>query len=118
MSKRDSAYLSVARYLARKSNERMKHGAVVVKGGRVLGTGYNKAKNHPFVVSSEHIKTHCSRHAEEEAIKDANFNVKGAVIYVARVSRNGSDRDSKPCERCQELIDTAGIKKVIYTSSK
>jgi pyrimidine deaminase RibD-like protein len=118
VSKRDRAYLSVARYLARKSSERMKHGAVVVKGGRVLGTGYNKGRNHPFIVSSEHIKEHCSRHAEVEAIRDANYNVKGAVIYVARVNRSGHDRDSKPCERCQEFIDAAGIKRVIHTMEK
>jgi deoxycytidylate deaminase len=118
MSKRDRAYLSVARYLASKSNQRMKHGAIVVKGGRVLGTGYNKGRNHPFIVSSEHIKEHCSRHAEVEAIRDAGSNTKGAVIYVARVSRHGHDRNSKPCERCQDAIDAAGIKKVIYTSEK
>lgn len=118
MSKKDQAYLSVARYLARKSTERMKHGAVVVKGGRVLGTGYNKGRNHPFIVSSEHIKEHCSRHAEVEAIRDAKNNLKGAVIYVARVNRNGHDRNSKPCKRCQEIIDAAGIKRVIYTLEK
>lgn len=118
MSKKDEAYLSVARYLATKSNERMMHGAILVKGGRVIGMGFNKAKNSPFIVSEDQIKKYCSRHAEIVAIKDAKFNVKGAILYVARVNKNGIDRNSKPCESCQEVIDTSGIKRVIYTSEQ
>jgi len=117
LSKKDSAYLNVARYFAQKSNARNTHGAVVVKGGRVLGTGWNKHRNHPAVVSPEHIKTDCSTHAERVAIREAGEdNVKGAVIFVARVNRHGNDRDSKPCPRCSDLIDRVGIKRVVFTS--
>lgn len=118
LSNKDKAYLSVARYIAARSNERMKHGAVVVKSNRVLGMGYNKNKNSPFNVSEEHIKSHCSRHAEVEAIRSANFNVKGAVLYVARVNRRGQDRNSKPCPRCQTIIEETGIKRVVHTLEK
>ena len=116
LSKREKAYLSVARYFASKSKARRMHGAVVVKSGRVIGTGFNKDRNNPYYVSPEHIKTHCSTHAEVDAIRDANWNVKGAVLYVARVNSQGMDRDSKPCTRCQIVIEEAQIKKVIYTS--
>ena len=51
LSKRDNAYLSVARYLATKSSARNTHGAILVKGGRVIGTGYNRNRNHPMNVS-------------------------------------------------------------------
>lgn len=115
LSNRERAYLSVARYFALKSKSNKKHGAVVVKSGRVVGTGYNKDRNSPFIVSPEHIKPHCSRHAEIEAIKEAGHNVSGAVLYVARVNRQGQDRNSKPCKLCQEVIDEINIKKVIYT---
>lgn len=107
--------MSVARYLASKSKARMKHGAIIVKGGRVVGTGFNKNRNSPLVVSENHIKTHCSEHAEISAIKDASFNVKNAVIYIARVNKNGMDRNSKPCNQCFDVISKLGIKKVIYT---
>jgi deoxycytidylate deaminase len=117
LSKREKAFLSVARYLATKSVSKQKHGAIVVKGGRVLGTGYNKDRNHPDYVSPEHIKTHCSVHAEVEAIRDAGWNVKGAVLYVARVNNHGKDRYSKPCDRCAVVIEETEIKKVIYTGS-
>lgn len=118
LSKKDNAYLSVARYFATKSTARNTHGAVVVKGGRVLGTGWNKDRNHPLIVSPEHIKSDCSYHAEEVAIKEAGDNLKGAIIYVARVNKHGSDRDSQPCPKCASLIEEAGIKRVIYTSEK
>lgn len=115
LSRSEKAYLSVARYFAGKSKARRMHGAVVVKSGRVIGTGFNKDRNNPYYVSPEHIKTHCSVHAEVDAIRDANWNVKGAVLYVARVNNAGVDRNSKPCNRCQVVIEEAQIKKVIYT---
>jgi deoxycytidylate deaminase len=118
LSNTDRAYLSVARYFAKKSKSRNTHGAVVVKGGRILGTGFNKDRNHPRVVSPEHIKTDCSYHAEQVAIKESGQNVKGARIYVARVNRHGEDRDSEPCPRCLTLIKEVGIKKIVYTSEK
>lgn len=117
LSRSEKSFLSVARYLAAKSESRRKHGAVIVKSGRVVGTGYNKDTNNPMIMSPEHIKTSCSRHAEIEAIRDANWNVRGAVLYVARVNNQGVDRDSKPCDRCQVVIEETQIKKVIYTES-
>jgi len=116
LSKRDRSYLSVARYLATKSEARNTHGAIVVKGGRVMGTGFNKNRNHPAIVSPEHIKTDCSYHAEEVAIREAGEdNIRGAVIYVARV-KNGHDRESRPCPKCSALIKKVGIKRVVFTT--
>lgn len=118
LSNKEKAYLSVARYFASKSKARRMHGAVLVKSGRVIGTGYNKDRNNPYYVSPEHIKTHCSVHAEVDAIRDANWNVKGAILYVARVNATGEDRNSKPCTRCQVVIEETQIKKVIYTEGE
>lgn len=118
LSRRESSFLSVAKYFAEKSESRQRHGAVVVKSGRVIGTGYNKNKNSPLGVSPEHIKTHCSRHAEVEAIRDAGFAVEGAILYVARVNRQGQGRNSKPCKYCQAVIAATKIKRVIYTESE
>lgn len=118
LSNSEQAYLAAARYFASKSKSNKMHGAVVVKSGRVVGTGYNKDRNHPLFISPEHIKPHCSRHAEAEAIKEARTNATGAVLYVARVNRQGQDRNSKPCKLCQEVIAEVGIKKVIYTKDE
>jgi deoxycytidylate deaminase len=115
LSNSEKSFLSVARYMATKSMSRQRHGAILVKGGRVIGTGFNKDRNHPDRVSPEHIKTHCSVHAEIDAIRDASWNVKGAILYIARVNTKGEDRYSKPCNRCEVVITETQIKKVIYT---
>jgi len=115
LSNSEQAYLSAARYFASKSKSNKKHGAVIVKSGRVVGTGYNKNRNHPLFVSPEHIKPHCSRHAEVEALREARDNADGAVLYVARVNKQGRDRNSKPCILCEAVIQKSNIKKVIYT---
>lgn len=115
LSKKDVSYLNLARSLAEKSGEKKKHGAVVIKSGRVVGYGFNKFKNHTDYIPEDLIKIHCSRHAEEVAIKIAGQNAKGATLYVARVNNQGIDRNSKPCKICAKLIKESGIKKVIYT---
>lgn len=118
MSKKSAGFLNIARLLATHSEERKKHGAVIVKSGRVVGTGFNKFKNHPSNIEPELIKAHCSRHAEQVAIHQAGIHARGATIYVARVNRQGFDRNSKPCIMCSMLIEQAGIKNVIYTTEK
>jgi len=115
LSKKQKAYMNVARYMASKSEEKNRHGAVVVKSGRVLGMGYNKIKNHPHVIMEGRHKFDCGPHAEVEAIKDAGKHAKGATLFVARVNKNGEDRLSKPCVNCQKYIEESEIKNVIYT---
>lgn len=116
MSNKDENFLNIARLLASHSEERKKHGAVIVKSGRVVGTGFNKFKNHPSNIEPELIKTRCSRHAEQVAIHQAGSHTRGAIIYVARINNHGYDRNSKPCYVCSARIKKAGIKKVIYTT--
>jgi deoxycytidylate deaminase len=118
LSNRERAYLSAARYLASKSKSNKKHGAVIVKSGSVVGTGYNKDRNHPLFVSPEHIKSHSSQHAEVSALREAKGNADGAILYVARVNNQGYDRNSKPCKLCEEEIVKSNIKKVIYTKGE
>jgi len=118
LSRRETAFLSMARYFARKSKAKKKHGAVIVKSGRVVGVGYNKNRNNPIFCSPEHIKPHASRHAETHAMREAGGNLSGAVLYVARVNNAGQDRNSKPCKLCEAAIVEANIKKVIYTKDK
>ena len=118
LSNSEQAYLSAARYFASKSKSNKKHGAVIVKSGRVVGTGYNKDRNHPLFVSPEHIKPHCSQHAEVSALREAKGNADGAILYVARVNNQGQDRNSRPCRLCQEAIIKSNIKKVIYTKGE
>jgi deoxycytidylate deaminase len=92
---------------------KQKHGAVIVKGGRVLSLGWNLLKNDPNNVSDEHAKLFCSVHAERMAIAKCK-KAAGATIYVAR-NKSGNARYSKPCDECQKAIRAAGIVRVVHT---
>lgn len=96
------------------SSEKMKHGAVIVKGGRVMSVGVNKFRNHPMIIQPEIIKTVCSVHAEVDALRKAR-DVRGATIYVARVNSRGVSRMSRPCNHCYMALKDAGISNIVYT---
>ena len=114
LTNKDRRYLNLALNVAMSSSERMKHGAVIVKGGRVLSVGINKFRNHPAIIESDMIKTSCSVHAEIDALRKIK-DARGATIYVARVNKGGLERLSRPCDHCYNAIDRAGISKIIYT---
>jgi deoxycytidylate deaminase len=101
--------MHVARAASRLSPMRTKIGACVVKGGRVLGVGYNRMGTSRLSVSK------WSRHAEVCALLAAG-DCKGAVLYVYREhGKTGEPMLAKPCEACSEAINIAGIKKVVWT---
>ena len=116
LSKSEERWLEIATNLAKSSNAgRYRHGAVIVKGGRVISTGINKVRNHPDVFGSvDKIKTQSHVHAEMDAIKKVE-DLRGAKIYIARVNKSGHTGFSRPCENCYNSIIDSGITKIIYT---
>lgn len=86
-------------------------GAVLVKGGRVLGTGSNRYRNNPAQVSLGGV----SYHAEAVALAKSG-DVEGATIYVARVTRSGLIGLAKPCDMCQELLHEHGVHTAVWTT--
>lgn len=98
---------------SKKSECRSQHGAIITRGGSVLGKGSNTYKTHPTWGGGP-LKT---LHAEAAAIRDAvrqGINVRGATIYVVR----GGERMSKPCPSCKKFIMQYGISKVVYTDGE
>lgn len=116
LSNRDRSFLSLAMELSLKSDMKQRHGAVIVRGGRVLALGWNLMKNDPNNVSDEHAKMFCSMHAERMAIAKCR-KAAGATIYIAR-NKSGKARHSKPCAECSYAIVQAGISRVVYTIDK
>lgn len=53
-----------------------------------------------------------SSHAEARVLRKCG---KGAIIWVARILRNGTWAMAKPCKNCQSLIKNLGVKKVYFT---
>lgn len=116
----EETYMEVARIFAKRSSCLSRQvGAVIVKDGHVISTGYNGA---PKGVSSciergvcirkeaksgEKLNQCYAAHAEQNAIAHAAYHgvsTKDATIYCT----------TQPCTSCAKLIINAGIKTVIY----
>ena len=91
-----------------------KLGAVIVKRGRILSTGYNEIRWNKKL-RKENI------HAEESAIvklltEKRMHDLVGADIYVTRFTKGGRVGMARPCGCCNRLIATCGIRRVFYTT--
>lgn len=89
-------------------------GAVVVKGGNILSTGYNQLRPSRLIGTA-------TLHAEAAAILELLKNQRqheaiGAVIYVSRWTRGGRIGLAKPCDKCMDLLRSVGISTVYFTT--
>lgn len=92
------------------SRERTRHGCIIVQSGAVQGRGINTRRNQPGIV--DNIEA-LSVHAEINALRGCDLN--GAVAYIARVNNQGEKRQSRPCPDCLKALQTAGVKRIVYT---
>lgn len=99
------------------STYKYKIGAVVFKGQRIIGSGYNGVRSNSI---HPKYKTHInSLHAEQMALLNLDWDrLRGYSIFVARINNKGLFRLAKPCEMCQKLLLYVGIKKIYYTTDK
>lgn len=110
----DIRWLRLALVQAEKApHSKWRVGAAVVRGGSVVGKGFNKYRNDPAFVQHDGV----SYHAEAVALRRAGENAVGATLYVARVTLSGNLGLAKPCERCQALIAEHGIHSVAWSTS-
>jgi len=109
----------LAKKLARCSTYgNFRHGAVVSRGGAIIGLGVNSEKYSS--VGSKYRpdnKGHSTYHAEIAALLGLDRSqTKGAVVYVARASKGcNADRMSKPCAMCHAVMEERGISRVYYS---
>lgn len=107
-------FLDIAFDIAHSSEHSFRHGAIVVKDGKILSSGSNRYKANRMKISTRNHR--CSIHAEEAALKQCDKQIcNNGTIYVARVASYGR-ADSKPCLRCQKILKSFGICKAIYTT--
>ena len=119
----DEYFLDIAKLVSRRSTcVRRQVGAVVVKGTRMLSTGYNGApaglrhcevagclREKLKVPSGERHELCRGLHAEENAIIQAacyGVSISGATLYATH----------QPCCPCAKSLINAGIKKIIILS--
>jgi len=87
-------------------------GAVLVKDGSIISTGYNGApvgEAHCSEVGHNEMSGHCQRavHAELNAILQAAKHgnaTKDSALYITHF----------PCNHCLKAIKNAGIRKIVY----
>lgn len=121
-------FLALAKRIAADNGGNWRHGAVLVKGGRVIATAPNVYKNDPALFQAEYphdlqrqksaLREHCSVHAEAKVIRLAGSAARGSTIYVARMDRYGYSAMSKPCQDCAAAMSEAGVKAVVFTSGE
>jgi diaminohydroxyphosphoribosylaminopyrimidine deaminase / 5-amino-6-(5-phosphoribosylamino)uracil reductase len=102
MKNDDEKYMNMALRLAEKAKGRTSPnpmvGAVVVKGGRVIASGYHHEAGKP--------------HAEAIALKKAGTNAKGATLYVTLEPCSHTNKRTPPCT---PLVLQSKVKRVVVS---
>jgi dCMP deaminase len=124
----DEYYLEIAKAVSLRSTCLKKHyGAVIVKNGTILSTGYNgnvRGESHCWQCTKASGNgdmaeySQCAAvHAEMNAIISASRNdMLGADLYLAGFDvKTGEpiECEAWPCEICLRLIKNAGIDRII-----
>ena len=118
LSKTKKRYFDLAKRAAMESTYgKLRHGAVVVKGGSVVSFGFNKSNHCQFGQRFRHMdKGPATQHAEISAILGLPRSAtQGADVYVVRINNDCDWRMSKPCPMCEQAMRFVGIKRVFYT---
>lgn len=110
---KDEYFLEIAKVVSQRATcPRLRAGAVLVKDGMVLSTGYNGAPRglpHCSEVGCRIIAGHCVRtsHAEINTILQAAYHgveTNGATLYALYF----------PCEYCTKSLLNTGLKRVVF----
>lgn len=91
-------------------------GAVLVKGGNILSTGFNTRQPSSVLGTP-------TRHAEASCIlklmkEQRQHELVGSSIYVTRFTAGGRVGLARPCNACMGLIQASGIKRIYYTTNE
>ena len=107
-------FMELARKQAQTDNtpKSYRFGTILAKKRKVLSFGVNRP--YETHTRSEHYRF-SSIHAELDCIIGVpEKDIRGATMYVFRLSRGGKPGISKPCKHCEELLRRAGIRDVYY----
>lgn len=121
ITKKVKRYFDLARNVAFNSDYgKIRHGAILVRGGSVINSCFNKDKFCSFGSKfRDPARGHATIHAELGCVLGIPRNITtGADIYVCRINRRGEFRNSKPCAMCHEVLKHVGIKRVYYTGDE
>lgn len=128
----DDYYLNIAKAVCKRSTCMRRHyGAVIVKNGEIISTGYNGSPRGEDNCCDTGV---CGRegnahndgdyrkcpavHAEMNALLSAaRKDTIGATLYLYGEDADGSVIDASPCPICDALIHNAGLEKVVASNT-
>lgn len=123
-TKREIQYFDTAKEFSKYSNhDKYSLGAVIVKDGKILSSGFNNKKSHPLQkkynkfrgFKNDHLNHFL--HAEIHALsKVQDKNLSGSQIFVYRNMKDGNNGMSRPCKGCMQAIKDFGITDVYYST--
>jgi len=100
-------FIHAAIGMARLSECKKKHGAVVTKGNRIIGSGTNIGKSHPDWYQEQRY----TYHAEIVALKRGNGQIVGSNVYSFR---DEIWKVSRPCRGCISRMQRLGVRSMVY----
>lgn len=125
---KDSYFLGIAEAVAARSTcLRRQYGAVIVKNGVIVSTGYNGSPRHATnccdagecwraahnIPHGERYEMCQAVHAEANAIINANrADMEGATLYLVGLENGKRVEKPEPCLLCRKLIQNAQIRRV------
>ena len=108
-------FINLAREEAKKGNvTEWSHGAVIVKGNRIIGRGHNRFSGKIVQFEQRYQVTLFSLHAELAGILDCDESVDGASIFVSGIKSNGKRVLCRPCKKCMHIIRKMPFKAIYY----
>lgn len=128
----DDYYLNIAKAVCKRSTCMRRHyGAVIVKNGEIISTGYNGSPRGEDNCCDTGV---CGRegnahndgdyrkcpavHAEMNALLSAaRKDTIGATLYLYGEDADGSVIDASPCPICDALIHNSGIENIVASNA-
>ncbi len=107
-------FINEARKEAKKSKiTDWRIGAVMVRGGKIIGRGFNKFSAKLEQFSKKYNVDIYSLHAEMSCIESCD-DVNNTIMFIAGVKKNGRKVYCRPCKHCMKIIKLLPIKAVYY----
>jgi len=103
------------------SEMKYRHGAVIVRGGRILAKGFNHYCRTPHSMST-HAEMAALDNLEGSTKEEQKERAKESDLFVVRLGGRAIEpqeaiwkRNSRPCPVCVEQMHRYGVKRVYYT---
>lgn len=126
---KDTYFLGIAESVAKRSTcLRRQYGAVIVKDGVIVSTGYNGSPRHAAnccdvgicwreannIPHGERYEMCQAVHAEANAMINGNrADMIGATLYLVGFENGQRMEQPEPCLLCRKLITNAQIERVV-----